>query len=505
MGRMRRLAPILILLLILSSLIPLSSVSAQEQGVTVIDDFGREVLIPHKPMRIVSTAPSITETLFALGLGDRVVGVTGDCDYPPDVLEKIGRGEIAVIGRYADPSLEKILDLNPDLVIGHNLLTPEFVKKLEDAGVPVVVIRTSETIQGVYEDIKLIGKACWADEEASKLVEKLENEISFWEKSVEDVKKIDVAEIFWVNPLWVAGNGTYVHDIIEHVGGRNAFADKKWWASVSDEELVERDPEYIIVPYKRGEELIYNEIMEMKKKGLIHGEIIRVDSDLISRPGPRVAMLFEELVKALHPEIWSKVYDVEALIVPKRATVGDLITIYVQVKNPGMVAGDKLVELNIDGRALSQIVNLDPDEERLLNFTFVVEERGTYEVRLGSLSRSIEVSPTSEEIMKEAKKSLEESMRNYLNEIISPISSRLNLMAADVSSLKQDFNRLNSSTSSEFSKLSGEISELNEQTNSLNNLAAASIILSIIAIIISLASMIYANIEVKKLRELKGE
>ena len=213
MGRMRRLAPILILPLILSSLIPLSLVSAQEQGVTVIDDFGREVLIPHKPMRIVSTAPSITETLFALGLGDRVVGVTGDCDYPPDVLEKI-------------------LDLNPDLVIGHNLLTPEFVKKLEDAGIPVVVIKTSETIQGVYEDIKLIGKACWADEEASKLVEKLENEISFWEKRVENVKKVDVAEIFWVNPLWVAGNGTYVHDIIEHAGGRNAFADKKWWASV---------------------------------------------------------------------------------------------------------------------------------------------------------------------------------------------------------------------------------------------------------------------------------
>ena len=171
---------------------------------------------------------------------------------------------------------------------------------------------------------------------------------------------------------------------------------------------MERDPEYIIVPYKRGEELIYNGIVEMKKKGLIHGEIIRVDSDLISRPGPRVAMLFEELVKALHPEIWSKVYDVEALIVPKRATVGDLITIYVQVKNPGMVAGDKLVELNIDERTLSQIVNLDPDEERLLNFTFIVEEKGTYEVRLGSLSKSIEVSPTSEEIMKEAKKSLEE-------------------------------------------------------------------------------------------------
>ena len=278
---MRRLIPILALLLTLSLLVPLSLVSAQEQGVTVIDDFGREVLIPHEPTRIVSTAPSITETLFALGLGDRVVGVTSYCNYPPEVLERVGRGEIAVIGGYTDPSLEKIIGLDPDLVIGHNLLKPEFVEKLEAAGIPVVVVKTSETIQGVYDDIKLIGKACWADEEATKLVEELKDKIAFWEKQVEGAEKVDVAEIAWVNPLWVAGNGTYIHDIIEHAGGRNVFADKGWWASVSDEELVERDPEYLIVPYKHGQELIYEGIMEMKKKGLIHGEVIPIDPDII--------------------------------------------------------------------------------------------------------------------------------------------------------------------------------------------------------------------------------
>ena len=96
--RMRRATSILLLLLILSLLAPLSLVSAQEQGVTVIDDFGREVLIPHEPKRIVSIAPSITETLFALGLGDRVVGVTSYCNYPPEVLEKVGEGKISVIG-----------------------------------------------------------------------------------------------------------------------------------------------------------------------------------------------------------------------------------------------------------------------------------------------------------------------------------------------------------------------------------------------------------------------
>ena len=495
---MRRATSIILLLLIFGLLTPLSLVAAQEQGVTVVDDFGREVLIPHEPKRIVSIAPSITETLFALGLGDRVVGVTRYCNYPPEVLEKVGKGEITVIGGYTDPSLEKIVGLNPDLVIGHNLLKPEFVKKIEDAGIPIIVVKTSETIQGVYDDIRLIGKACWADDAASKLVEKLRSEIAFWEEQIEGVEKVDVAEIAWVNPLWVAGNGTYIHDIIEHAGGRNVFADKNWWASVSDEELVARDPEYIIVPYKHGQELIYEGMMEMKRKGLIHGEVIPIDPDIISRPGPRVALLFEMVVKALHPEVWSKVYEVEALIAPRRATVGDLVTIYALVRNPGMVAGKKLVELSIDGKILSKTVKLGPGEERLLNFTFVVERKGTYEVRLKSLSRSIEVSPTSEEVVEEARKSIEESMRSYVDEVISPISSRLDSVASDVSSLKQDLDKLRSSTSSEIAKLSGEISELGEQIGSLNSLATASMILSIIALIISLASVAYAYHKVKK-------
>jgi len=495
---MRRATSILLLLLILSLLTPLSLVSAQKQGVTVVDDFGREVLIPHEPKRIVSIAPSITETLFALGLEDRVVGVTRYCNYPPEVLEKVGKGEIAVIGGYTDPSLEKIIGLNPDLVIGHNLLKPEFVKKIEDAGIPIIIVKTSETIQGVYDDIRLIGRACWADDAASKLVEKLKSEITFWEERVEGVEKVDVAEIAWVNPLWVAGNGTYIHDIIEHAGGRNVFADKNWWVSVSDEELVARDPDYIIVPYRHGRELIYEGIMKMKEEGLIHGEVIPIDPDIISRPGPRVALLFELVVKALHPEVWSKVYEVENLIAPRRAIVGDLITVYAQIKNPGMIAGKKLVELSVDGKILSKTVKLGPGEERLLNFTFVVERKGAYEVRLGSLSRSIEVSPTSEEIMEKARKSIEESMRSYVDEVISPVSSRLDSVASDVSSLRKDLDKLKSSTSSEITKLSGEVSKLGEQIGSLNSLATASMTLSIIALIISLASVAYAYHKVRK-------
>lgn len=459
---MRRIVLLSILLLVLG-LIPLGSAFAQGQGVTVIDDFGREVLIPHEPNRIVSIAPSITETLFALGLGDKVVGVTRYCNYPPEVLERVGKGEITVIGGFIDPSLEKIIELNPDLVIGHNLLNPEFVAKIEDAGIPIIIVKTSETIEGIYDDIRLIGKACWAEEEASKLVEELKYKISYWEKQVEGVERVDVAEIAWVNPLWVAGNGTYINDVIEHAGGRNVFADRSGWASISDEELVEKDPDYLIVPYRHGEELIYDGIMDMKERGLIHGEVIPIDPDIISRPGPRAAILFEEVVKALHPDVWSRVYTVENLIAPKRAIVGDLVTVYVQVKNDGMVSGEKLVELNIDGKTLSKTISLKPGEEKLLNFTFIVEEKGECKVSVKSLSRSIEVSPTSEEIMNELRRSLEEYMKSYIDENISPT----------------------------LTELKNGISEIDKRMNSLNNLATASIALSAIAIIISLTSLAY--------------
>ncbi|MCD6313156.1 MAG: ABC transporter substrate-binding protein, partial [Thaumarchaeota archaeon] len=117
---MRRLTPVLSLILVLGLVIPFSVVFAQQQGTTLVDDFGRVVVIPSKPMRIVSTAPSITEILFALGLEDRVVGVTSYCNYPPEVLERVGEGKLEVIGDFTNPSLEKIIGLNPDLVIGHN-------------------------------------------------------------------------------------------------------------------------------------------------------------------------------------------------------------------------------------------------------------------------------------------------------------------------------------------------------------------------------------------------
>lgn len=116
----------------------------------------------------------------------------------------------------------------------------------------------------------------------------------------------------------------------------------------------------------------------MKRRGLIHGRVYPIDPDIMSRPGPRVVTFFEEVVKALHPEIWEKVVEVRRLIAPQRAVVGDLITIFVEVRNPGNVGGEKTIGLTIDGRDLIQTIALDPGETKLLNFTFIAERSGIY-------------------------------------------------------------------------------------------------------------------------------
>ncbi|MCD6236107.1 MAG: ABC transporter substrate-binding protein [Thaumarchaeota archaeon] len=489
---MRKAALLLLLLIVFSTF---SAAAAGNSGITVVDDFGRRINIPKEPRRIVSLAPSVTETLFAIGLGDRVVGVTAQCNYPPEVLEKVGAGEITVVGEFVNPSLEKVVALQPDLVIGHNLLSPDFVRKLDELGIPVVVLNTPKSVEGVYHSIRLIGRACWADEKAESLIKNLNDAITFWEQRLKGVEKVEAAEIAWVNPIYVAGNGTYIGDVIERAGGRNAFSDKNWWASISEEELVERDPPHLIVPYEHGQEMIYQEVMELKKKGLIHGEIHLIDPDILSRPGPRLAIFFEEVVKALHPTLWRETVEVDQLIAPSRAIVGDLLTVYVKVKNPGLVAGEKTVKLEINGSEYSETIQFNPGESKLLNFTFTAEKKGVYIVKAGSLSTIIKVSPTAEEMLEEARNSFAKLAQEYLAQNLSPLSSKVDSLANKVGELEKKVGDVSASTSSQLSEASKDIVELRGELERLKETVTLLLILSVIAVIAAVSSAIYIAIK----------
>jgi len=449
--------------ILLVMFLPLLLQAASASGpIIVVDSFGRLVEIPEKPMRIVSLAPSITETLFAMGLGDRVVGVTSFCNYPPQVPELVKEGRIQVVGGFTDPSLEKIIALKPDLVLGHNLLSPDLVKRLEELGIPVVVIRTPESIEELYQAIFLIGRACGEDGRAARLVESLISGIGGWGKLLGDVEKLDAAYIVSYGPIWIAGSGTYVDDLIELAGGKNAFSDKSWWASISVEELVARDPRILIASDKQ----VYESLMDLKGRGLIHGEIKIVSPDPIARPGPRITYALEELINAIHPEIWSRAVEVVELRAPAKASASEQIRVEVRVANPGLLEGEKVVELRFGGEVYARRVYLRPGEVQVAAFELSPPRPGVYLVEAGGRYALCEVVGLGVEEMGKSLESILTGLRGI------------------DASIREIYN--SSST------IADRLRSLTDELAGLRMYAAALAAVSLIALAIAAASMILA-------------
>jgi iron complex transport system substrate-binding protein len=289
---------------------------------TLTDDFGRNVVIPEIPERIVSLSPSNTEILFALGLGPKVIGVTKFCDYPPEVLQRVKEGDIAVIGGFVDPSIERIVALNPDLVLVATRLQEKVVNELEKMGLTVLALDPHNVGQ-ILADIKLVGKACGKSEEAEKLANEMKQVIDFIFSKTKNVpNRPRVYYEVWYEPLYTIGPGTWQNELIEIAGGVNIFADaKQAYPIVSSEAVIQRDPEIIIVPvgYMGG---VKKEDFEKRPgwsavSAVENDRIHEIDENLVIRPGPRIVRGLERLAGFIHPEIFgaSSAYSQEGLLI----------------------------------------------------------------------------------------------------------------------------------------------------------------------------------------------
>ncbi|MDW8021868.1 MAG: ABC transporter substrate-binding protein [Nitrososphaerota archaeon] len=457
---MRRVALIVLLLYVAALAFP-SAAAVGGRGVVVVDSFGRVVEVPEKPARIISLAPSITETLFAMGLGDMVVGVTSYCNYPPLVLELVEEGRIQVVGEFVNPSLEKIVALDPDLVFAHNLLSPELVEKIEGLGIPVVAIRTPESIDEIYQMIMLIGRASWEEKRSTELVTSLISKTQFWRELTREVKAVDAAYIVSYGPIWVAGSGTYISELIEFAGGRNAFSDKNWWTSISEEELVARDPSILIA----SDEGIYEALRNLKEKGLIHGEIKLVSQDPINRPGPRVVDALEELVKAIHPQVWSRVVETLSIRAPREIEPNQPVKIVVEVRNPGLLEGVKSVELRFGGEVYFKEVYLKAGESGVAEFEVSAEGPGAYLIESG----------TSHTICYVREKSREEemiSLQQSLLKELAEVKSRGDL-------LRNELGNLASAINAQAASVNGALAEIKNFMVIVSAISVASLILLI--------------------------
>ena len=266
---------------------------------TVTDPAGRQVTIKAEPKAIVSLAPSITEILYALGLGDKVVGVTEFCNYPPEAQAK------PKVGGFADVNIEKLLSLNPDLVLVSSIHIAQVLPELEKLGLTVVVVDAHDLPQ-VLESIALVGKIAGKEKEAESLVAEMQKRMDAVAKAVEGRKK---PKVFWElsSDLWSVGPGSFVHDLIVRAGGEN-IATGHPYPQLTSEAVISADPDVIILadhPYGESAETVAKRPGWDKIKAVKEGRIVELTPeqvDITSRPGPRIVDALELIAKVLHPD-----------------------------------------------------------------------------------------------------------------------------------------------------------------------------------------------------------
>jgi len=265
----------------------------------VEDQTGRRVNIPEHPQRLISLAPSITETLFALGLGDRVVGDTDYCEYPPEAKLK------PRVGPILNPNLEKIVALKPDLVLGSpEANRRETADRLERLGIPLYGV-TAHTVDETLHSIEDLGRVLGHEPEARKLVISLRQRIEAVEKRVASRPRPKVLFVVWYRPLTTAGPNTFITDVIQRAGGTSISQDLRGeWPRLSLEEALRRDPDVILFPRSESFSPELEEFQRLpgwRDMRAVKDRQMFFISDAIIRPSPRLVDALEEVARALHP------------------------------------------------------------------------------------------------------------------------------------------------------------------------------------------------------------
>lgn len=265
--------------------------------------------IPHTtPQRIISMAPSITETLFALGLGDRLVGVTNFCNYPPAARD------IVKMGGFADPSYEAIVSMQPDLVI---LLTAhrDGKRELERLGIKTLTV-PHKTVSDVHDAIRIIGDHCGAAKQAQELLKDLSDREQMVEKAISGLERPRVlicigrdTENGQLADMYMAGRNGFYDEIITMAGGLNAYEDDEVaYPQLSAEGVLAVDPEVLIdLVSPAGEKVtdrarISAQWHQLRTLAAVKTSRLHViGGDYALRPGPRFVQFLEEMARLLHP------------------------------------------------------------------------------------------------------------------------------------------------------------------------------------------------------------
>jgi iron complex transport system substrate-binding protein len=295
--------------------IALSTVACSTENTTtangsmqIIDQLGRTVTLNSTPQRIISLAPANTEILFALGLGDKIVGITDYCNYPAEAQN------VSRVGGFSTPDIEKIIALEPDVVFAAPIHEAKIIPQLESLGITVIAIAPT-TINETYDAIELVGNVTGVQGATDTLVKNMTARIDAVTNLVDnfsDEERPNVFYIVWHDPLMSAGHDTLQGQLIELAGGKNMFADLSGYPTVSLETLLDREPDIIIAGTSMGSgadaplQWAQDELRLEGTAAYKEGKIFSINTDITGRFGPRIVDALEEMLRLIHPELAAK-------------------------------------------------------------------------------------------------------------------------------------------------------------------------------------------------------
>ena len=258
-------------------------------------------------LRIVSLGPNITETVFALGKGNLLVGRTNYCDYPEEAKQ------IQSVGDLYNPSIETIVSLKPDVIVCSSIVSTETVAVLQNAGLSVAIVNPQESLEGTYELIETVGTIIGAEKESVELCSEIRERIfkveSTVSSNVKERKTVYYCVGFGEMGDFTATGDTFISGVIDVAGGENVAKDGRNWI-FDKESLFIADPDVILIPvysYSNPEGDInyltsvepYSNLSACKS-----GEIKLIDGNIMDRQGPRIADAVEEVARILYPEVF---------------------------------------------------------------------------------------------------------------------------------------------------------------------------------------------------------
>jgi len=264
---------------------------------SVRDDYGREIALSATPERVVSIAPSVTEIIFAIGAGDKLVGVDSVSDFPAEAKD------IQKVGTYISPSLEMIMALKPDLLVVSDLTPMQVVDTVEEKGIKVFVV-APKSIEGIAESMRKLGVVLGVKDRAEAAARDFEERVAAVEEKAAMAKEKPKV-YFEYYPYWTFGPGSFGNDLIEKAGGVNIGKKlRSPYAEVSNEFVISENPDIIIITQGKHASTTISEVKERTGwsgiNAVKNNRLYYINDDIVTRAGPRMADALEELYSILH-------------------------------------------------------------------------------------------------------------------------------------------------------------------------------------------------------------